>query len=295
MKQYLTTLTFCLILTHLLSAADTIYLTSGRTMTGEIQRIDGDVLRFSIETAAGKAGSALPLNQVKSIDFGHRSEVESLMSNLSGKNADDLRPRWEKLLPFLSLAESSSGEIGLMFARLLLSGENEQNIREALQVARQIQKEDWNEARRDRAGEMVIEIEISLGSAGEIAAKTEAWLQGDDPAKRVTASYIRAQGLIAEYKTFLEQNPRWQLDPEARQFHEETFHRIFDLLLVPSLQYGLTGERAARSLWEMTRFYDILGDTRNALSVARDLVEIYPQTSFRGLAEKYIKENPADS
>lgn len=295
MKSGMTIFLCGLIMTLPLRAVDTIYLTTGRTVVGEVQRIDGDVLRFSIETEAGKAGSALPLKQVRSIDFGHRSEAESLAANLAGKTPADLRPRWEALRPFLSLPESASGEVGLIFARLLLSEETETARREALNIARHIQNEDWNEARRNRAGEMVVEIDISLGSAEEVAAKTEAWLQGDDPARRVTASYIRAQVLIGEYKTFLEENPRWELDPEARETRHRIFHRIFDLLLIPTLEYRLTGDRAARSLWELARFYDFLGDSRNALSVARDLIDIYPQTSFRGLAEKYVEENPADS
>ncbi len=278
-----------------LQAKDVIHLKNGRQLAGEVQRLQGTSLKFSLQTEAGSANSSIPIDQVDTIEFGHRAAIREMMNDLSSQNIDSLREQWNTQQHLVTLPKSEVGEIAIALARLLVAQNAEASHREALALVQQIVASDWNQERRERAGELIIEIEITLGDSAEIEAKTAEWLQSGEPLKRITASYMRALVMIEDYKAFLAENPRWQQDPVAAQEHQRLYHGIFDLLLIPSQEYRLRGERTARSVWEMARFYEYLGQRKLAVSVARDIIEIYPDTSFRGLAEKFIQENPTDS
>jgi hypothetical protein len=67
---------------------------------------------------------------------------------------------------------------------------------------------------------------------------------------------------------------------------------LLQLYLYPTLFFGSESEAAARGLWSVAQIYQSAGDFKPALEVSRDLVFIYPETSYAQRAAAVIDKLP---
>jgi hypothetical protein len=119
---------------------------------------------------------------------------------------------------------------------------------------------------------------LRLQGKQEDAKKTaRAFLTEDTSTEsKAEASYYLALALIEDYRIFIEENPRWEMDPYMGPKRNLLFNEVLDCLLAPYLRYGAPTEVTVKSLQAATKFLEEFGSADEAAGLAHDLVAVFP-------------------
>lgn len=291
----LLTIAASVVLAATMQAEDTVLLRSGETKTGKVTGVEGGALQFQEVSKYGKVAGVIALADVDRVEFDETPKLKRFIDTAANRSAQDMLKVWEQQRPFVPVRGSLAADVGLATVKRIRDSKEEADYAAAERILEVIKKESWDPEKASAAYDLGLQILAASGKAEKAKQEAEEGLKSEDKSRRIASSYALAMILIPEYKALIEENPRWEIDPIVRPERNRIYNRIFDLLLIPYLEYGLPAEPAARSLWELVQFYQFNGDTPNAVSVAKDIVTIYPNTSFRDPANQYLSKQPKES
>jgi hypothetical protein len=284
-----------------LHAQDVLFMKNGDKRVGQIVTADATTYRIQVplptppgsQTPVAFASVSIPRADVEAIQFAPDPTLDQILRNPAATQIAELKSRWTKSLPWLSIPKSPAGRIGNTLASLLLKTGDSADAAQSLDLFKQIETAAWSEddqmtARQGRLRAMVAtgNAKDAVNEAEQLAAVTE------DPAVLIEAKYILAEAAAASLKKLLADNPRWQEDINVIPERNRLYHEAIDLYLYPSLFVGSETEPAARGLSGAVAVYTMVDEPRNALECARDITIIYPTTKFAGQAAGFIASLP---
>jgi len=260
---------------------DVIFRIGLPPQTGRVIGLDPQYVRYLTRVGPGlpEATLAVPRAQVQRIVFADRPEEVRLYEQAKASDLPAVRALWESKQAFLRISNSDAGRAGLTLAGLLLESGDAAGPREALELFRRIENEDWNPERRARAGQGRLRAMVATGRAAEAVREARELAEvSEDPAVLIEAKYVLARAALGEYAGLIEANPRWNEDPRVRPERDRLFHETLDLLLFPYLFHGTHESQAARGLMDAARLLVDAGDPAAARELALDLAALYPST-----------------
>jgi len=292
-------------------AQDTLVLKSGERRTGTILSADDKSFRLEVKLGepatpgapAPKASTTIPRADVDFIEFASDPARDEKLRTATTANIVEIEVYWNRQRPWLSFPRSPAGKIGTRLGHLLLDTKDPERSRRALDIFTEIESTSWDAsdktaARQGRLRAMVAtgQAEAAIGEAQKLAAETE------DPEILIEANYILAQAADREFRAFLAENPRWDIDQFVVQQRHDIYNRVLALYLYPSLFHGSDNEKAARGLWGAVGIYQLAaknakeaGDpaleksqTELAIETSRDIAALYPATPEAKLAADYL-------
>jgi hypothetical protein len=262
-------------------AEDVVFRAGLPPQTGRVLGLDAQYLRFETRVMQNlpAATIALPRGQVQRIVFAERPEEARLFADPKPSDLAALRALWERKLPFLRVSNSDTGRAGLALAEVLLASADAGRRREALDLFRKIEGEDWNAERRALAGQGRLRAMVANGMAAEAVAEARELAEvSEDPAVLIEAKYVLGRAALETYSRLVADNPRWQEDPRVRPERDRIFHETLDLLLYPYLFHGTHEGPAARGLLDAAKLLAGAGEPGPARELALDLAALYPAT-----------------
>jgi len=272
-------------------------MTNGSRRSGRVVGVDDKFYRLLVTLAPGSPPATVSVQRgdVSSIDFAQDPARDRILARPAPSDLLQLAEYWKSLQPFLAVPKSPAGPVGRTYAGLLLASGVPGNAETALGIFSQIERDTWDEADRTAAREGRLRTMIATGRANEAVeeAKKIAGLS-EDPAVLIEAKFILASAAHGQLKKLEEDNPRWDQDIYIRPERARLYNEALDLYLYPALFFGSEIEPAARGLSGALEVYRFGGDTANAVETARDLVTLYPATSYAKAAGEYLASVPPD-
>lgn len=287
-----------------LGAQDVLFLRSGEKRAGRLAGIDDKVLRLQVPLppAPGMPAGAAPMfatvaisrADVSQIEFAPDSARDEALKADAIERTAELDALWAKAAPWLSVPRSPAARIGCALGGLLLrSGDPAKAVR-ALELFSRIESGAWDDSDRMTARQGRLRAMVACGSAkeavreaGELAAITE------NPQVLIEAKFLLASAAESDLRKFLEDNPRWHDDVLAAPERNRLYNEALDLFLFPALFYGSESEASARGLWRAAKVYELCGEAPRAIECARDVVTVYPGSTFAKPAADLIASLPA--
>lgn len=297
-----TTTAILLILAPLALARDVLTMKNGDTLVGDLVSFENGTVRveFTIESPvpgapAGRASTSRPLVDIESIEFGQDPDREAKLSQATPSNPHMLEPEWLRLRKWLSIPRSPSGSVGNAYATLLLGHGSPENAARALEIFSLVEAEAWSEDDRNKAAQGRLRAMVRTGRASEAIDEAERLAeQTEDPEILIEAYHIMAQATERDYRAFLEENPRWDIDPLVIDKRHDLHSKALRLYLYPALFHGSDTERAARGLDGALSIHRLAGDRTLAVETARDITTLYPDTTEASKAQEYLASLPPE-
>jgi hypothetical protein len=279
-------------------AQDVIFLRNGDRRAGRVTA-EGDIIRLKVPlpTPPGAppafASVSVPKSQVTQIEFGENPTREEFLATATPAQIPQAAALWESERTWLDFPKSPSARIGRAYADLLVRAGGVPNAESAFGIFSLIEAKAWSDADRAAARRGRLRAMVAGGRAADAvdeAAKLAA--ETDDPEVLVEAKFILAESAAASLKRLLDDNPRWQEDPEVIPERARLCNEALDLYLYPAL-FGGSSAAAARGLWGAAGVYQLVGDPQNALECARDITALHPRSEFAAPAAALLAAAPA--
>jgi hypothetical protein len=282
---------------------DTIFLRQGERLVGKLTGIDGQTitLRRLLPPVPGTSADAAPVfasvtvlrSHVDRVEFSSGEALERVLKNASVANASVIEALWREARPWLAIAKSPAGGIGLSYGDLLLRNGDLAGARKALELFKIIETETWSRPDAMRAKQGRLRAMVASGSAKEaIAEAKEIERVAEDPAVLIEAKFILAKAAESALRKLEEDNPRWKEDAFVAPERERLYAEALELYLYPALFFGSEIDVACRGLWGAVELSRFAGDPKQALEASRDLVAIYPGTPHARQAQDFIDSLP---
>lgn len=281
-----------------LMAQDVILMKNGSRRVGEIASADETTLRLrvSLETGPGaspagapSASVGIPRVDIEAIEFQADPGRDERLRSATPAQISELESDWKKTEPWISAPRSQAGAVGCKLGDLLLATKDPAKATTALELFTRIEQKSWSEQDKVRAKQGRLRAMVATGRAAEaidqakqLAAETE------DPEILIEANYIMAQAAEAEFKAFLEENPRWEQDPYVIDRRHHLYNHVLQLYLYPSLFHGSDDARSARGLWGAVSVYRTSNQLPLAIETSRDISILYPATGEAKLAQQFL-------
>ncbi len=287
------------------SAEDVLFLRSGEKRSGRLAGLDEKSYRLQVPLppAPGMPAGGAPMfatvtisrADVAQIEFAPDPVREEKLKTATPDRIAEVDAIWTALSPWLGVPRSPAGRAGCVLGGLLLQSGDPAKAGRAVELFSQIEAAAWSEADRMAARQGRLRAMVASGrakgavrEAGELAAVTE------NPEVLIEAKFLLATAAEAELRKFLEDNPRWQDDAAAIPERSRLYNESLDLYLFPALFYGSDSGPAARGLWRAAKVYQLCGEPARATECARDIVAMYPGSSFAREASDLIASLPED-
>ena len=280
-------------------AQDTLFFEDGKTRVGRIVSLDAKNFRLEVPLAGSVNGApvfasvTIPREGVVQIEFGPDEARERKLKD--PKDITEMAALWKQWEPFLGVPKSPAGRIGSIYGDMLLQTRTPENAQAALVLFTLIEASAWAQDSRMLAKQGRLRAMIATGNAAaavkdslEIAKITE------DPAVLVEAKYLLAGAADQELRTLLKENPRWEEDIYVIPERHRLYNEALDEYLFPYLFFGSEHEAAARGLWGATGIYELVGELDKARETSRDILRIYPETSFAANAKSFLDKLPKE-
>ena len=282
---------------------DTIFLRQGDRLVGKLTGIDDRSIRLrrllpplpdaSADAAPVFASLMVLRSHVDRIEFSSDEAQERMLKNATAANLPEIEALWRETRVWLGIPKSSAGEIGLVYGDLLLRNGDLASAPKAVDLFRTIEIGTWSHhmAMRARQGRLRAMVAAGIVQEAVVEAK-EIERVAEDPAVLIEAKFILAKAAEKALRKLVEANPRWEEDafvlPERNRLYEEAL----ELYLYPALFFGSEIDVASRGLWGAVEVCRFAGDLKQALEASRDLLEIYPGTSYARWAQDFIDTLP---
>jgi hypothetical protein len=282
---------------------DTVFLRQGDRLIGKLAGIDEQSIRLrrllpplpgaSADAEPVFASVAISRSHVDRVEFSRNEAQQLMLRNAPVANIPEVEALWRQARVWLTVAKSPAGEIGFAYGDLLLRIGDVVSIQKALDLFTTIEKEAWSDSDRVRARQGRLRAMLAAGMLQETIAEAKAMERvSEDPAVLIEPKFVLANAAEKALRKLVEDNPRWEEDAFARPDHERLYHEALDLYLYPALFFGSETEVAARGLWSALELSRFAGDLRQAIETSRDLIEIYPATSYARKAQDFLNASP---
>lgn len=301
---------FLLAAASLATAQDVLILQSGERRSGEILSADDTTIRLRVslggDAAAPGAASAsvgIPRANVESIEFRADPERDARLRNATPATLFQVEIEWKRAEPWLAFPRSPAGAIGCRLADLLLQTKNPAKAATAYDLFTLIEQKSWSEQDKTRAKQGRLRAMVATGRAAEAIEQAKQLAEEtEDPEILIEANYIMAQSGEKELLAFLDENPRWEMDPNVIDQRHDLYSKTLALYLYPALFHGSDALRAARGLWGATSIHRLsaknageagnlpLAKTQTALAIetARDIATLHPGTPEAKQAREFL-------
>jgi len=271
---------------------DVIHLKNGPSRKGKIIGVDARYLRIRIPSPVSDQPPmeiAEPRTNIAELDFARDEELETLLANPS---LPALETNWHSHRPFLGLAKSPAGRIGIAYAECLLTRQGVNRAPEALIVLDEVVRDIWCPTLRTDARALRLRALVAVGKWTEAVAVADAALKESDALPVTTeAELVLGASAARDFERLLQDNPRWDEDPRVRPEHQRLYNEALDHFLHPFLFCGNDASAASRGLAGAIGVYQSAGNLPDALKCARDLVALYPETPAGEGARKLLSES----
>lgn len=281
-----------LFLSHLPLLSDTLFLNNGQVIQGTILKTDGKTITLQMVVGGGSAEIPYPLANIKKILFQDGAEIEKLLSSTDLEQLDAVQKLWEKRKPYLALSESNSGAVGLHYVRMLLDKKTKKAAQEALEIANQINQEDWLTSRKSDAQRLRLTALAASGKVEQAMAEAETMQQATGADEeglslaRVQAQLTQATLTEIKLKELEKDWPKWNLMPEKRRLRTELLNKALDGYVYTAVFHPELKSKAAEGLWSALELYQRIGRLENALVLADEILVWFPETEYKSKAEQ---------
>jgi len=287
-----------------LSAAeytDTMFMndTTKSARTGRVVSVDPGQVRLEVPLSAGGPGAkmsvSVPRVQIERIEFAANESREQLLSDPDLGDIHEIGVLWKLWESALDFPKSPAARIGNIYAGLLLQTNDLARAQTALELFTRIEQQSWDEGDKILAGQGRLRAMVATGNAaGAVAEAEQLAIDSENPEVLIEAKFILAEAAKSRLVELQEDNPRWDEDINVRPERERLYHESLELYLYPYLFFGSETESASRGLWGVITVYQLDHDVPAAIEASRDLVKLYPQTTFAKQAGEYLASLPED-
>jgi hypothetical protein len=290
------TLLILLATTSIGHAQDVLEMKTGNRRIGKIILADEKTIRLQLVIPAQSVSSpqaipfiALPRSDVQSIDFAIDTTRDAAIHSAAIQDIPALEQYWEKFRPWLDFPRSPSASIGCALGNALLANKERKSADRALELFTLVEEKAWQTSDKARAREGRLRAMTATGKAAKAIeeAKTLA-AETEDPEILIEANHLMAEAAEKSLRSFLRENPRWDIDPAVIEERHQLHRRVLELYLYPSLFFGTNNEKAARGLWGAVGVYRTSGETQLAVETSRDILTFYPATPEAEQARTYL-------
>ncbi len=275
--------------------ADLVSMKDGRQHSGRItgQVEEAILLEIQPEPTLPPVLQRLPVSQVAALRFAPNSSLEEWLWNSSPPNQDAVAALWDRFAPLLKNEGSPAAKIGLRLGLFLLNTKVPSSQDAALALFTRISSDSPNPSDRAAAVQGKLRALLSLGKNQEAFAEANASLQNNpSPALAAEAQLTLASLAEAQFREFLEENPRWKDDPRVRPEHDALYHKLLDLYLPPALNQEVPSELAQRALWGALNLYRLCDEMPKAVEIARDILVFFPNGYVAQSASSFLQSLP---
>jgi len=275
--------------------ADLVTMKDGRQYSGLIagQVDEAVLLETQPEPTLPAVLQRLPLSQVAALRFAPNSALEQWLWNPSAPNQEAVAALWDRFEPLLKNEGSPASKIGLRLGLSLLNTKVPASHDAALALFTRITSDSPNPSDRAAAFQGKLRALLSLGKKQEALAEANAALQNNpSPALKAEAQLTLASLAEAQFREFLEENPRWKEDPRVRPEHDALYHKLLDFYLPPSLNAEVPAELAQRALWGAFNIYRLCDELPKAVEIARDILVFFPNGYVAQSASTFLESLP---
>ena len=235
----------------------------------------------------------LPVSQVVALRFAPNSPLEGWLWNSSPPNQDAVAALWDRFAPLLKNEGSPASKIGLRLGLFLLNTKVPSSQDAALALFTKISSDSPNPFDRAAAFQGKLRALLSLGKNQEAFAEANASLQNSpSPALSAEAQLTLASLAEAQFRAFLDDNPRWQDDPRVRPEHDALYHKLLDFYLPPALNPEVPAELAQRALWGALNIYRLCNELPKAVEIAKDILVFFPNGYVTQSASSFLESLP---
>lgn len=277
-----------------IGAQDVIYLKTGESLACRIDALTDNIVNFSLLSNAGTAGGSarrtIPADQVGYIEFDFAVGEAAFFESRHEATAEQLKGWWDFTFPHLHRPRSRAAVYGIAFANALLREQPEVAAERALSIFDRIISRAWStedvaSAKQGRLQALMAkgDLETATVEARALAKET------DNPALLIEVNYLLALADTEKLKALEVEHPRWEEDDEVRPERNELFHRAVDQFLWPHLFHATREEAAARGLFAAADLYAYAGEIEAAAGRWKDLIALYPESSFAALAASRLE------
>lgn len=278
------------------TAADVLHLKNGKTVAGQVDQItlQAVAFRYAVDLGQGRRGEvkrSIRLEDIEFIDFG-RSEREVSLLKQGGKAVRvELQKLWDEKGVYLGQPRSSAGEIGLLYAEVLLAADSVYHWNRAMDLYDLIEAQSWSEQDKRRARVGRIRAYMVLGKLGEAAKAAGAVIAGSgDEGMIIEAQLLSGDIGFLQLKELQRENPKWDEDDELRPERNRIYHGILDHYLNVFLFHGTWEQSAAEGLMAAAEVYRFAGDSKGMERALQDVVQIYAATPTAIIAIKELEK-----
>lgn len=271
------------LLTLAAAGQDRVHLKDGRIAQGQILNLGTKLISMNLQLqgVSGSAKREFDPELVDFIDFAPLpGEAEALAKPEDPVQQEVLLKIWQEKSVRLPWPMNNAGDIGLALADALFKKADPIQIERALRIYSLVEKDDWDEVRKNRAKTGRLRALIGLKRIDEAIHEAQIVAkESEDPAVLIEAQQVIAQGDFERLKRFELDFPRWDQDDELTEQRTQLYHQVLDQFLYNPLFHGSVEERAAQALWKVIEVHQYAKEPLLALERARDLVELYPKTA----------------
>lgn len=278
------------------SAQDRLHLKDGRVAQGRILNLARPLISMELQLpgVVGSAKRDIPAAEVEFIDFAPLpGEAEALAAPGDPKQQDMLLKLWQEKSVRLPWPANNAGDIGLALADQLLATAEPEPVERAFRIYSLVEKDDWDQARRNRAQTGRLRCLIQLKRVEDAIAEARSVARdSEDPALLIEAQFVIAQADFEKLRRFQTEHPRWEQDDELTAERTQLYHQVLDQFLHTPLFHGSSEDRAAQALWQVIEVHQFAGEPLLALEHARDLLRLYPKTPEAARAQPLVDAAP---
>jgi hypothetical protein len=254
------------------------------------------VLGFSAEAVRIRRGGGeqrdVRLADLDYVEFGELAgEEEAKRKAVAVRSATPLIVYWVKRQVWLGRPRSPAGELGLLYAGLLLADATPDRMERAGKVYEQIEAGDWSAERRGRAKAGRLRLLIRQGKVEEARPEAERLLkESEDPRVVIELRQVLADAAAEQLRVLVAAHPRWEEEEGIRVERGRWFHEALSGYLHAHVFHGAEEDLAARGLWAAVQLYAGAGEREAARACAGDLVKLYAGVAEAGAAERWLEE-----
>lgn len=276
-------------------AQDVIHYTDGTSRHVKILSADASSLKVGLVVAGQATGNTtIPREKISRIVFGPDAMLDAVAAAPVPGSLATARARWQDLRSLLGTPESRAGEAGCLLGEILLQLDPSQQD-EAMSVFDQVEKGAWRLEDRQRAARGRLGVMIKQGKLEEASQEAQEMERtAADPEMQIETKLLLARARVQELNKLLSDNPRWSEDPPVLAKRTRLLNEGLDYSLYPFLFHGTRQRQAAQGLWTAHELYAAGDDKDRDGEVLRDIVEIYPDTTFAGPAAAALSKLSED-
>lgn len=281
--------------------ADSLELKSGQQVDGEVIGFDGKVLKFRSRIGEGTAEVPYPLELVSKVRLQPQPALAAALAEPVAGAVPALEEAWKQRMPMLAIPETDSGEVGLALAKAWLATGKKKDAQSALAVLDVVRSRDWSESRKAEAARLRLTALAASGNieqAMEEASKLEVAGAGDEKALAATRTRSELAKADVAWKKLLkleEDWPKWREMPGQRAEHQRLGQNALDGYVFGATFQPELADLASEGLWKAIEAYQHLGQNEQALILAREIVDYFPQREFKPRADQLLKKNTPPS